>query len=198
MSDSLRPHGLQHSRPPCPSPTPGVYSNTCPLSQWCHPTISSSVAPFFSCLQSFPASGSFQMSQLFASGGQSTGVSPCDPAISLLGIYPEKTVIWKDAYTLMLTAALFITVRAWKQPKCSSTEKWIKKMWYMYIMEYYSAIKKEWNNAICSSKDEPRDCHTKRSQTEKDKISYDIIHMWNLICLKKKQKQRYQKETYGY
>ena len=70
MSDSLRPHGLQHARPPCPSPTPRVYSNSCPLSQWCHPSISSSVIPFSSCLQSFPASGSFQMSQFFASGGQ--------------------------------------------------------------------------------------------------------------------------------
>ena len=75
MSDSFRPHGLQHTRPPCPSPTPGVYPNPCPSSQWCHPTISSSVVPFFSCLQSFPASGSFPMSQLFASGGQSIGVS---------------------------------------------------------------------------------------------------------------------------
>ena len=73
ISDSLRPHGLQHARPPCPSPAPGVYSNSCPLSWWCHPTISSSV--FSSCLQSFPASGSFPMSQLFASGGQSIGVS---------------------------------------------------------------------------------------------------------------------------
>ena len=70
MSDSLQPHGLQHARPSCPSPTPGVYSNSCRLSQWCHPTISSSVIPFFSCLQSFPASGSFQMSQVFASGSQ--------------------------------------------------------------------------------------------------------------------------------
>ena len=75
MSDSLRPHGLQHTRPPCPSPTPWVYSNSCPLSQWCHPTISSSVVPFSSSLQSFPASESFQMSQFFASGGQSIGVS---------------------------------------------------------------------------------------------------------------------------
>ena len=75
MSDSLWPHGLQHTRPPCPSPTPRVYPNACPLSQWCHLTISSSVIPFFSCLQSFPASGSFQMSQLFASGGQSIRVS---------------------------------------------------------------------------------------------------------------------------
>ena len=67
VSDSLRPHELQHTRPSCPSPTPVVYSNSCPLSQWCHPTISSSVIPFSSSLQSFPASGSFQMSQFFAS-----------------------------------------------------------------------------------------------------------------------------------
>ena len=75
VSNSLQPHGLQHARLPCPSPTPRVYSNSCPLSQWCHPAISSSVVPFSSCLQSFPASGSFPVSQLFASGGQSTGVS---------------------------------------------------------------------------------------------------------------------------
>ena len=75
VSDSLWPHELQHARLPCPSPTPGVYPNSCPLSWWCHPTISSSVIPFFSCPQSFPASGSFQMSQLFTSGGQSIGFS---------------------------------------------------------------------------------------------------------------------------
>ena len=75
MSDSLRTHGLQHARPPCPSPTPRVYPNSCPLSWWCQPTISSSVILFSSCLQSFPPSGSFQMSQFWASGGQSTGVS---------------------------------------------------------------------------------------------------------------------------
>ena len=72
---TLRSHGPQHARPPCPSPTPGIYPNPCPLSQWCHPTISSSVIPFSSCPQSFPASGSFPMSQLFASGDQSTEVS---------------------------------------------------------------------------------------------------------------------------
>ena len=72
---TLRPHGLQHARLPYPSPTPGVHPNPCPLSRWCHPTISSSVIPFSSCLQSFPASGSFLMSQLFPSGGQSIGTS---------------------------------------------------------------------------------------------------------------------------
>ena len=75
VSDSLWPHGLQHTKPPCPSPIPGVYSNSFPLSRWCHPTISSSVIPFSSCFQSFPASGSFQRNQFFASGGQRTGVS---------------------------------------------------------------------------------------------------------------------------
>ena len=74
VSDSLYPHGLQHARLPCPSPTPRAYSNLCP-SSWCHPTISSSVIPFSSCLQSFPVSGAFQMCQYFTSGGQSIGVS---------------------------------------------------------------------------------------------------------------------------
>ena len=83
MSDSLRPYGLQHARPPCPSPTPGVYSNSCPLSWWCHPTISSSGVPFSSSLQSFPASGSFQMSELFASGGQSIGLSASASALPM-------------------------------------------------------------------------------------------------------------------
>ena len=75
MFNSLRPHEPQYTRPPCPLPTPGVHPNPCPLSQWCHPAISPSVVPFSSCPQSFPTSGSFQMSQLFASGGQSIGVS---------------------------------------------------------------------------------------------------------------------------
>ena len=75
VSNSLWPHGLQHARPPCPSPTPGVYSNSCPLSWWCHSTISSSGIPFSSWLQSFPASGSFLMSQFFASGVPTIGVS---------------------------------------------------------------------------------------------------------------------------
>ena len=75
MSDSLPPHESQHARPPCPSPTPGVHSESRPLSQWCHPAISSSVVPYSSCLQSLPASEPFPMSQLFAWGGQSTGVS---------------------------------------------------------------------------------------------------------------------------
>ena len=81
VSYSLRPHELQHARPPCPSPTPGVYSNSCPSSRWCHPAISSSVIPSSFCPQSLPASGSFPMSQLFTWGGQSTGVSASASAL---------------------------------------------------------------------------------------------------------------------
>ena len=88
MSDSLWPHGLQHARLSCPSPTPGASSNSCSLSRWCHPTISSSVVPFSSCLQSCPASGSFQMSQLFTSGGQSIGTSPSVLPMTIHGWFP--------------------------------------------------------------------------------------------------------------
>ena len=88
MSDSLRPHESQHARPPCPSPTPGVYPNSCPLSQWCHPAMSSSVVPFSSWPQSLPASESFPMSQLFAWGGQSIGVS------ALASVLPMNTHDW--------------------------------------------------------------------------------------------------------
>ena len=93
VSDSLQPHELQHTRPPCPTLTPRVHPNPCPLSQWCHPTISSSVVPFSSCLQSFPASGSFQMSQLFASDGQSIGVS------ASTSVLPVNTQDWSLGWT---------------------------------------------------------------------------------------------------
>ena len=83
MSDSLQSHESQHSRPPCPSPTPEIYQNSCPSSQWCHPAISSSVIPFSSCPQCLPASGSFPVSQLFACGGQSIGVSASASALAM-------------------------------------------------------------------------------------------------------------------
>ena len=83
LSPTLQPQGLQHARLPCPSPSPGVCSNSCPLSQWCHPTSSSSVVPFFSRLQCFPASGSFQMSQFFTSGGQNIRVSTWAPVLPM-------------------------------------------------------------------------------------------------------------------
>ena len=88
VSNSLRPHGLWHARLPCPSPTPGACSNSYPLIRWCHPTISSSVIPFSSCCHSFPASGSFPMGQLFAWGGQSTGVSASVLAINIQEWFP--------------------------------------------------------------------------------------------------------------
>ena len=91
MSDSLRPHELQHARPPCPSPTPRVHSDSHPSSQWCHPAISSSVVPFSSCPQSLPASESFPMSQLFSWGGQSTGVS------GLASFLPKKSHSWSPS-----------------------------------------------------------------------------------------------------
>ena len=83
VSNSLQSHELQHARPPCPSPTPGVYPNPCPSGRWCHPTFSSSVIPVSSCPQSFPASGSFQMIQLFVSGVQSMGVSASTSALPM-------------------------------------------------------------------------------------------------------------------
>ena len=88
MSDSLRPHESQHARAPCPSPTPGVHSNSCPSSRWCHPAISSSVVPFSSCPQSLPASETFPMSQLFTWGGQSIGVS------ASASVLPMNTQDW--------------------------------------------------------------------------------------------------------
>ena len=91
VSDSLRPHELQHTRPPCPSPTPGVHSNSRPSSQWCHPAISSSIVPFSSCPQSLPASESFQMSQFFTWGVQSTGAS------ALASFLPKKSQGWSPS-----------------------------------------------------------------------------------------------------
>jgi len=88
VSDSLQPHEPQHTRPPCPSPTPWVHPNPCPLSWWCYPTISSSVVPFSSCPQSFPASGSFPTSQLFVSGGQTIGFS------ASTSVLPKNTQDW--------------------------------------------------------------------------------------------------------
>ena len=91
VSNSLQPHESQHARPPCPSPTPGVHSDSRPSSQWCHPAISSSVVPFSSCPQSLPASGSFPVSRLFASGGQSPGVS------ALASFLPKKSQGWSPS-----------------------------------------------------------------------------------------------------
>ena len=135
MSNSLWPHGLQHTRLPCPSPTPRVYSNSYPLNRWCHPTISSSVIPFSSCPQSLPASGSFPMSQFFALGGQSTGsfsfnISPSSehPGLisfmmnwldllavqgtlkSLLWHHSSKaSILWHSAFFMVQLSHLYMT-----------------------------------------------------------------------------------------
>ena len=96
VSDPLQPHGLQHARLPCPSPTPGACSSSCPSSRWCHPTSSSSVVPFSSCLQSSPSSGSFPMSQLFASGGQSIGASASVFPVNIQDWFALGLTYWLD------------------------------------------------------------------------------------------------------
>ena len=106
VSYSLRPHESQHTRPPCPSPTPGVHSDSGPLSQWCHPAISSSVVPFSSRLQSFPASGSFQTSQFFTSGGQSIGVS------ASASVLPMNSQDW---FLLGLTSLIFLQFKGFSR-----------------------------------------------------------------------------------
>ena len=115
---------------------------------------------------------------------------PYDPAIPLLGIYPEKTLIWKDTCTPMFLTALFTIARTWKEPKCPLTDVWIKKMWYTHTHTHthtyiFNGIllshKKEWNNAFCSNTDGPRDYHTKWSKLERERqIPYGITYMWNL------------------
>ena len=109
MSYSLQPHGLQHVRSPCPSPTPRAYSDSCPLSRWCHPIISSSLFPFSSCLQSFPASGFFPMSQFFASGGQkywsfSFSISPSNEYSGLISF----RIDWLDLLAVQGTLKSFL------------------------------------------------------------------------------------------
>ena len=106
MSDSLQPHELQHSRPACPPPTPGVYSNLRSSSRWCHPTISSSVIPFSSRLQSFSASGSFQINLFFASGGQSIGVS------ASTSVLPMNTQNWSLGWTGSISFAVQGTLKS--------------------------------------------------------------------------------------
>ena len=103
---------------------------------------------------------------------------PYDLETPLLGTYPDKTIIWNNTRTSLFTAALFTTARTWKQLKCPATDEWIKKMWYLCPMGYYSFIKKEANNAMCSSMDEPRGDHTKwRNSERKDKY-----RMISLTC----------------
>ena len=127
MSDSLRPPESRHARPPCPSPTPGVHSNSCPSSRWCHPAISSSVVPFSSWPQSLPASESFPMSQLFAWGGQSTGVS------ALASVLPRNTQNWSP---LGLLLANFL----WTQGQKVSVERKVMTFFFSFRFWVYNCI----------------------------------------------------------
>ena len=138
MSDSLQPHELQHAKPPCPSPTPGVHPNSCSSSQWCYPTISSSVVPFSSCPQSFPASGSFQMSQLFASGGQSIGVSL---SISVL---PMNTQDWSPlGWTGWISMQFKGLSRVFSKPQFKSINSLVLSFLYSPTL---TSIHDHWKN----------------------------------------------------
>ena len=121
MSNSMQPDGLQHARPPCPLPTPRVYLNSCPLSWWCHPTISSSVVPLSSCLQSFPASGSFLMNQLFVSGGQSIGFS------ASITVLPMNTQDWS---LLGQTGWIFLQSKGLSTPQFKSINSLVLSFLY--------------------------------------------------------------------
>ena len=138
MSDSLWPHGLQHARLPCPSTTPGASSNSYPLSQWCHAIISSSVIPFSSHFQFFPASGSFQISQLFTSGGQSIGVSASasvlpmntqdwSPSLDSLYLVPRIGHCGSSpiSFLSIVYSTNFMSKFLWDLASCSSKETWI-------------------------------------------------------------------------
>ena len=144
VSDSLQPHELQHARSPCPSATPGVHSNSRPLSQWCHPTISSSVTPFSSCPQSLPASESFPMSQLFAWGGQSTGVSALAPLL-LKNTQDWSPLEWTGRFILLL----------FKNPEFTEMAKFMEK-WYLsqFITHWHLRVETaclEWADQIYST-----------------------------------------------
>ena len=126
---TLRPHGLQHNRHPCPSPTPGAFSNSCPSSRWCHPSISFSVIPLSSCLQSFPASGSFLISQLFASGGQSFGASTS-------AISPSNEYSGLISFNILYNPAQILS--PWSLQSSNLFQQW---KWYdIFIYLFYTFI----------------------------------------------------------
>ena len=129
ISDSLQPHEPQHGRPPCPSPSPRVHANPCPSSQWCHPTISFSVVPFSSCPQSFPESGSFQMSQLFASAGQSIRLS----AFEHPGLISFR-MDWLDLLAVQRTLRSFIQHHSSKAPILQCSAFFTVQLSQLYMM----------------------------------------------------------------
>ena len=146
MSDSLRPHESQHARPPCLSPTPGAHSDSRPSSPWCHPAISSSVVPFSSCPQSLPASKSFPMSQLFAWGGQSTGVS------ALASFLPKKSQGWSSGWTgwILLQSETEKKRFSLRFSRCVSTDYLLPFNLFHWVMELTSELTVLLNIKHCS------------------------------------------------
>ena len=138
MSDSLRPHGLQHARLPCPSPTPRACSNSCPSSRWWHPTILSSVIPFSSCLQSFPASESFPVSQFFTSGGQSVGTS-ASTSVLLMNIH--------DWFPLGLTDWIYLQSKGLSRVFSNTTVQNINSLVFSFLYSpTLTSIHDYWKN----------------------------------------------------
>ena len=135
MSNSLWSQGLQHTRLPYPSPTPGACSDSRPLSQWCHPTISSSINPFTSCLQSFPASGSFLMSQIFPSGGQSTGASTSVLSINIQDWFPLGWTGWISLQSKGLSRVFSNTTVQKHQFFCTQLSLWSKSHMHIWLLE---------------------------------------------------------------
>ena len=136
MSNSLRPHELQHARLPCPSPTPGACSNLCPLSWWCHPTTSSSIIPFSCCLQSFPVSGSFLMIQFFTSSGQSIGAS------ALASVLPMNIQDW---FPLGLIGLISLQSKGLSRVFSNTTVQNYQSFWYRHLWRSIS----NWNIDYC-------------------------------------------------
>ena len=146
MSDSLWSHGLQHARVPCPSPTPGAHSNSCPSSRWCHPTISSSVVPFSSCFQSFSASGSFPISQLFTSDGQSIGVS------ASASVLPMNIQVW---FPLGLTSLISLqpkSLESYSAPQFEGINSLVPSLLYGSTL---TSLHDYWKNLhLCGKREE--------------------------------------------
>ena len=135
VSSSLQPHGLPNTRLPCPSPSPGVCSNSCPSSQWCHPTISSSVFPFSSCLQSFPASGSFLMSQLFTSGGKSIRASASVLPMNFQDWFPLGWTGWISLKSKGLSRVFFNTIVQKHQFFGTQPSLWSNSHIHIWLLE---------------------------------------------------------------
>ena len=142
MSDSFWPHGLQHTRLPCPSPTSGAYSNSCPLCRWCHPTISSSILPFSSCLQFFPASGSLPMSWFFASGGQTIGASASASVLpmNIQNWFPLGWTGWISLKSKGLSRVFFNTTCQKHQFFGAQLSLWLNSLIYTWLLTYMSYL----------------------------------------------------------